>query len=300
LEGKIAFITGGARGQGRAIAAKFAAEGADIAICDICEGIDSVPYPLASEDDLRDTARLIENAGRRCLTGVVDVRDGDALAEFVARVEDELGPIEVVCANAGVFSHALLDDMSKAMWDDMIAVNLTGVFNTVKAVAPAMSSRARGSIILTSSVNGREGMTEMPHYVAAKHGVVGLTKSFAYELGPKGIRVNTIMPGPVFTALQNNPDSRKWIVSEDEDPGPDRIIEATRAWHALRGRPSLPASAIADAVIWLASDESQHVTGIELPIDAGHSILPGMNMDPITDPGIGPFDYDGNALTETR
>ncbi len=294
LEGKVAFITGGARGQGRAIAAKFASEGADIAICDICAQLPTVPYPLANTDDLAETVRLIERSGRRCLADIADVRDQAALDRVVAKAIDELGQIDIVCVNAGIVNFAAFWEMPEDVWDEMIDVNLTGVWKTVKAVAPHMMERTRGSIILTSSSNGREPAPELAHYTAAKHGVIGLMKSFAYELGPYGIRVNTILPGPILTPMTNNEPTRSWIFGRPKASLED-YLQATRNWHVLRGRAALPASAIADAMIWLASDESLHVTGVELPVDAGHLILPGMNMSPVAGE-IGTVDYDANAL----
>lgn len=297
LDGRVALITGGARGQGSAIAAKFAAEGADIAICDICAQIESVPYEMASDADLEQTAALIESSGRRCVAAEVDVRDAAALRSFVERTVDELGRLDVVCPNAGIVNFHPFWELEEEVWDDLIAVNLTGVFKTVKAAAPAMIEAKAGSVILTSSVNGREAGPEMAHYVAAKHGVIGLMRSFAYELGPYGIRVNSVLPGPIMTPMADNPQTREWIFRR---PGASRedYLTATRNWHLLRGRPSLPSAVIADTMIWLASDESLHVTGVEIPVDAGHMVLPGMNMDPIEDPEQGSFDYEANALSD--
>jgi NAD(P)-dependent dehydrogenase (short-subunit alcohol dehydrogenase family) len=187
-------------------------------------------------------------------------------------------------------------ELTEDVWDEMIAVNLTGVWKTVRAVAPHMMERRSGSIILTSSVNGREAGPEMAHYVAAKHGVIGLLRSFAYELGPHGVRVNAVLPGPILSPMANNEATRSWIFRR---PGAtlEDYLQATRNWHLLRGRPSLPTTVIADAMIWLASDEAAQVTGVELPVDAGHMVLPGMNMDPIVDEEVGTFDYDGTALS---
>ncbi|HEX4305866.1 MAG TPA: mycofactocin-coupled SDR family oxidoreductase [Solirubrobacterales bacterium] len=295
LDGQVAFITGGARGQGRAIAAKFAAEGADIVISDLCAQIGSVPYEMATAADLQETAALIEGAGRRCIAAEVDVRDLAALEALVARTVEELGRIDVVCANAGIVNFHPLWELEEDVWDDMIDVNLTGVFKTVKAVAGPLMEAKHGSIILTSSVNGKEAGPEMSHYVAAKHGVLGLMRSFAYELGPYGIRVNSVLPGPILSPMADNEPTRSWIFRRSGATRED-YLEATRNWHLLRGRPSLPASVIADAMIWLASDESAQVTGLEVAVDAGHMVLPGMNMDPVKDPALGGFDYDANAL----
>jgi SDR family mycofactocin-dependent oxidoreductase len=296
LDGRVGFITGGARGQGRAIAAKLAAEGADIVLCDICSQIESVAYPLATQDDLRATADLIESAGRECMAEAVDVRDLPALTDFAQRAVERFDRIDVVCANAGIVSYGAFWELSQQAWDDMIAVNLTGVFNTVKAVAPGMMQRRRGSIILTSSVNGVEAAGAITHYTAAKAGVIGLAKSFALELGPFGVRVNCILPGPVLTPMTDNPPTRDYILQKEGATTAD-FIEATRGWHLLRGRPCLPASAIADTIIWLASDESLNITGAEIPVDAGHLVLPGINLAPVHDDDQIAFDFEANALT---
>jgi NAD(P)-dependent dehydrogenase (short-subunit alcohol dehydrogenase family) len=227
------------------------------------------------------------------------VRDQEALKELAARAVAEFGRIDVTCANAGIVNFAPFWELTEAVWDETIAVNLTGVWKTVRAVAPHMMERHSGSIILTSSVNGVEAGPEMTHYVAAKHGVIGLLRSFAYELGPYGVRVNAVLPGPILSPMANNEATRSWIFRR---PGAtlDDYLTATRNWHLLRGRPSLPTSVIADAMIWLASDESLQVTGVELPVDAGHMVLPGMNMDPIVDEELGTFDYDETALGAVR
>jgi SDR family mycofactocin-dependent oxidoreductase len=296
LDGRVAFITGGARGQGRAIAAKCAAEGADIVICDICADIDAVPYPLADQDDLRDTKDLIEKAGRRCIAEIVDVRDESAIDALVRRTVAEFGRIDVLCPNAGIVNFHPYLELEMDAWDEVIAVNLTGVFKTIRAVAPTMMEQKSGSVVVTSSVNGREPGADLFPYVAAKHGVIGLMRNFALELGPYGVRVNAILPGPVSTGMSDNEPTRSWIFGR-AGATREEYLQATRNWHLLRGRASLAASVIADSVIWLASDESMSVTGAEIPVDAGHFMLPGMNMNPIEDDERYGFDYDANALT---
>lgn len=297
LEGKVALITGGARGQGRAIAAKFAYEGADIVIGDICGQIDSVPYPMSSKTDLAETRKLIESRTKsRVIAEPVDVRDLAQVEDLVKKAVNEFGRIDVLCANAGIVSFGSLTAITEQQWADVLDVNLTGVWKSVKAVVPTMIAQRSGAIILTSSVNGKEAGPDMSHYVAAKHGVLGLLKSFAYELGPYGIRVNAILPGPILSPMADNAATRSWVF-RSEDATLSDYIDATRRWHLLRGRPSLPVSAIADAMIWLASGESANVTGVEIPVDAGHMILPGMNLDPVIDDHFEGFDYSGNALT---
>jgi SDR family mycofactocin-dependent oxidoreductase len=283
LDGKVALVTGGARGIGRAIAEKLAVEGADVVICDICAQVDGVPYELATDPDLELTAGLVERAGRVCLRKIVDVRDQARLDAVVAETIDELGKLDIVCANAAVFSLGAFWELSEKSWSDLIDINLTGAWKTAKAAAPHMLERRSGSIILTSSVNGREPGPAMAHYVASKHGVIGLMKSLAFELGPYNVRANAVLPGPTRTLMSDNAAVRERVLGR-QDMTDDEYDDAIRHFYLLSGRTSLPPSAIADAVAWLASDEAQHVTGVELAVDAGHSILPGMNMEPVIDP----------------
>lgn len=303
LLGRTALITGGARGQGRAIAAKFASEGADIVILDICGPIDSLDYEMGSKAELDETRDLVEGAGRRCIAEVVDVRDEAAMTALATRTVEEFGGIDIAVANAGIHTYSPIWEMDSRAWQDVIDVNLTGVFNTIKAVAPFMMEAGHGNIILTASSNGVEGGINNASYTASKHGVVGLGRQAANELGPYNVRVNTVLPGPIHTPMVTNPKLQQQLSGNSDILSAEQIkaqtVNGPRHWHALRGRPILPASAIADAMIWLASDESQHVTGILLPVDAGHLVLPGMNPNPIVDDEIGTFDYQGHALSSS-
>lgn len=295
LDGQVALITGAARGQGRAIAAKFAAEGADLVLCDLCAQIASVAYPMGTADELEETAAMVRDAGRGCIAEIADVREAEALEALVAAAVERFGRLDVVCPNAGIVSFRRFWELSREAWDEMIAVNLTGVFNTVSAAAPAMMERRTGSIILTSSTNGVEGGAGLTHYTAAKAGVLGMLQSFALELGPFGIRVNAVLPGPIMTPMTDNAQVRRFATGRSDATRQD-LAEATRNWVVLAGRSALPAAAVADAMIWLASDESLHVTGATIPVDAGHLVLPGFNHAPVRD---GPrLDYDANALSE--
>ncbi|MGH9294393.1 MAG: mycofactocin-coupled SDR family oxidoreductase, partial [Acidimicrobiales bacterium] len=201
FQGKVVLITGAARGQGRAHALAFAAEGADIVALDICGQISSVPYEMATPAELEETAEGVAKAGARVLARACDVRSQTELEEAVKQASDELGPIDVLVANAGIFGLAPVWEITETAWADMMDVNLTGVWRSVKAVAPSMMERRGGSIVLTSSVNGAEAGVGFGHYVAAKHGVVGLMRSVALELGPYGIRCNAVMPGAVDTPM---------------------------------------------------------------------------------------------------
>lgn len=280
LAGKVAFITGGARGQGRAIAEKFASEGADIVVADICKGLSTIGYDLATENDLRDTAASVERLGRKCIAEIADVRDQARLDDVVRKAIDTFGKIDITIAQAGIVDYKPFWEITEQEWQDEIDINLTGAWHTAKAVAPHYIERGSGNIVFTSSVNGIEGGWNYAHYIAAKHGVLGLMKSVALELGPYDVRVNAVLPGPVDTKINDNPPGRDRIVGH---PGATReeYLRSVHYWHALKGRTALPATAIADAMIWLVSDEAFHVTGIELIIDAGHNVLPGTNPRPI-------------------
>lgn len=280
LEGKVAFITGGARGQGAAMARKFAEEGADIVIVDICASVDTVHYEMSAEAELKAVAEEVRAMGRGCVAKVADVRDQAALDEAVAEGLRQFGKIDVVCANAGIASFAPFWEMTDQMWDEMIGINLTGVWRTAKAVAPSMIQRQSGSMILTSSVCGREPLADYCHYTAAKHGVLGLAKSFALELGQYNIRVNSLLPGPVDTILNDNPVTRDFLAGH-AGANSEEMHAAIRHWTALRGRGALPLSATVNAALWLASDESEHIHALEMVVDAGHMILPGFNHAPI-------------------
>jgi len=282
LDGKVAFITGGARGQGRAIAVKFASEGADIVTCDICHDIDSLGYSLATKDDLDKTVELVEEQDQRCLAVVADVRDQAAVDRVVREGIAQFKKIDILIANAGIVDYKPFWEITDKEWADEIDVNLTGAWHSAKAVAPHMMEKQSGCIVFTSSVNGIEGGWNYAGYIAAKHGVLGLMKSAGLELGPYGIRVNAVLPGPIDTAINDNPPGRDRIVGH-KGATREEYLASIRYWHALRGRTALPASAIADGMIWLVSDEAQHVTGLELVIDAGHNILPGTNPRPVVE-----------------
>jgi SDR family mycofactocin-dependent oxidoreductase len=283
LDGKVAFITGGARGQGRAIARKFAAEGADIVTCDVCERLPGMQYDGATPDDLAETRRLVEEAGRRCIAEVADVRDFAALEALVRRAIDELGGVDVVCANAGIAAWVPMLEITEEQWREMMDVNVLGPFLTAKAVAPHMIERRSGSIILTASVNAREAGAGMTHYVASKHAVLGLMRNMALELGGHGIRVNAVLPSVIDTTMGHNPTNVEWIFGRS-DATDEEYQVATRNWHLLRNLPAMPPEVIADAMIWLASDEARRVTGTELVVDGGHLTLPGFNHDVVVEP----------------
>ncbi|OAN38578.1 mycofactocin-coupled SDR family oxidoreductase [Mycolicibacterium iranicum] len=270
VEGKVAFITGAARGQGRAHAVRMAQEGADIIAVDICKQIDSVLIPLSTPEDLAETADLVKNAGGRIHTAEVDVRDYDALKAAVDAGVEEFGKLDIIVANAGIGNGGqTLDKTGEPDWDDMIAVNLSGVWKTVKAGVPHIIAGGKGgSIILTSSVGGLKAYPHTGHYVAAKHGVVGLMRTFAVELGAQNIRVNSVHPTNVNTPLFMNEPTMKLFRPDLENPGPDDMKVIGQLMHTLPIGWVEPED-IANAVLFLASDEARFITGVTLPVDGG-------------------------------
>ncbi len=271
LEGKVAFITGAARGQGRAHAVRLAEEGADIIGVDLCADIDSVKYSLGSEEELQETAELVERTGRRVVTRRADVRRSADLRAAVAAGLAELGHIDIVVANAGIASMGVgpTDEELEESWDDVIAVNLTGVWNTVRACAPPMIDRNEGgSIILTSSTAGLKGLTSPGRlgseaYGASKHGVVGLMRQFAVELSAARIRVNSVHPTGVDTMMIRNPMMEKFL---------GEFPEAVNNLSNLLPVEVLEPRDVSDTVLFLASDLSRYITGVTLPVDAGFTV----------------------------
>jgi (+)-trans-carveol dehydrogenase len=270
VEGKVAFITGAARGQGRAHAVRLAQEGADIIAIDICKQIASVRIPLSTPEDLAETADLVKGHNRRIYTAEVDVRDYDALKAAVDAGVEQMGRLDIIVANAGIGNGgATLDKTSERDWTDMIDTNLGGVWKTVKAGVPHILAGGRGgSIILTSSVGGLKAYPHTGHYVAAKHGVVGLMRTFAVELGAQNIRVNSVHPTNVNTPLFMNEGTMKLFRPDLENPGPDDMKVVGQLMHTLPIGWVEPED-IANAVLFLASDEARYVTGVTLPIDGG-------------------------------
>jgi SDR family mycofactocin-dependent oxidoreductase len=271
VAGKVAFITGAARGQGRSHAVRLAEEGADIIAVDVCKRISSnEDIPAPTPDDLAETADLVKNLNRRIVTAEVDVRDYDALKAAVDSGVEQLGKLDIIVANAGIGNGGqTLDRTSEADWTDMIDVNLSGVWKTVKAAVPHLISGGHGgSIILTSSVGGLKAYPHTGHYIAAKHGVVGLMRTFAVELGHHSIRVNSVHPTNVNTPLFMNEGTMKLFRPDLEKPGPEDMAVVAQMMHVLPIGWVEPVD-ISNAVLFLASDESRYVTGLPMTVDAG-------------------------------
>jgi SDR family mycofactocin-dependent oxidoreductase len=280
LDGKVALVTGGARGQGRSHALTFAREGADVVICDLLEDVDSTPYPLATPADLESTRKEIEALDRRVLAERVDVREQSQIDALVEQTIAELGGLDIVVANAGIWSRAPLWELTEEAWGDMLDINLTGVWRTTKAVAPHLIERGEGSIVMISSANGLEGGPNYAHYVAAKHGVVGLMRAAALELGPHGIRCNAICPGVIDTPQNDWQGAYDMMAGHPGGTPEDRRLGAAH-WSILKGRGLLPAAAVSNAILFLVSDAGRDLTGLALPVDGGHMVLPGINNEPV-------------------
>ncbi|MFI5719001.1 mycofactocin-coupled SDR family oxidoreductase [Nocardia sp. NPDC051750] len=271
VEGKVAFITGAARGQGRSHAVRLAQEGADIIAVDVCRPVgESSGIPASTPGDLAETAGLVESLGRRIVTREVDVRDFDALQAAVDSGVEQLGRLDVIVANAGIgIGGATLEATGEQDWDAVIDINLSGVWKTVKAGVPHILSGGRGgSIILTSSVGGLKAHQNIGHYVTAKHGVVGLMRAFAVELGQHSVRVNTVHPTNVNTPMFMNEGTKRMFRPDLENPGPEDLAAVARQMHVLPVGWVEPVD-ISNAVLFLASDESRYVTGLPLTVDAG-------------------------------
>jgi (+)-trans-carveol dehydrogenase len=270
VAGKVAFVTGAARGQGRSHAVRLAQEGADIIAVDICQPFDNSPAPAATTEDLLETAEMVKGLGRRIVISEVDVRDYESLKSAVDSGVEQLGGLDIIVANAGIGTVGnRLDRLDEHIWQEMIDVNLSGVWKSVKAGVPHLLAGGRGgSIILTSSVAGLKTYPYTGHYVAAKHGVVGLMRTFAVELGAQSIRANSVHPTHVNTPLLLNEKTYRMFRPDLENPGPDDMAPVCQSFHFLP-IPWVTAEDISNTVLFLASDEARYITGVALPVDAG-------------------------------
>lgn len=268
LDGKIAFVTGAGRGQGRAHAIRLAEEGADIIALDILEDIPGFTYPMASEADRDETVAAVRALGRRILFEKADIRSLPELEQVVAAGIAEFGHIDVVVANAGAASPAVSYEMSEEAFTATIDTFLTGAWRTLRAVVPRMIEQDRGgSIIFISSTSGLVAVANMAHYVAAKHGVTGLMKASAIELGPFNIRVNAVAPSNVNTPMLHSPAIRE-VWTGNANATDEEVIPVMSSMHILNV-PWVEPVDVSQAVLWLASDESRFVTGSTIPVDAG-------------------------------
>jgi SDR family mycofactocin-dependent oxidoreductase len=271
LDGKVAFITGIARGQGRSHALRLAAEGADIIGIDACANVGSVIYDMASPDDLAETVRQVEALDRRVLASRVDIRDSAGVKQAVDDGVAQLGRLDIVLANAGIASFCPAEDMSDDMWDDMIDINLSGQFRSVRPAIPHLKANPDGgAIVLTSSTAGGKGLANLAHYCSAKHGLSGMMRALAHELAPHRIRVNVIQPTNVDTRMIHN-EAIYQLFFPDRDPASVTREDTVPIMSAMNLLPTpwVEAVDISEAVLYLVSDSGRYVTGVELPVDAG-------------------------------
>jgi SDR family mycofactocin-dependent oxidoreductase len=275
LEGKVAVVTGAARGQGRSHAERLAAEGADVIAIDNCAEMPSAPYAGATRADLDQTVAAVEETGRRAFPAVVDVRDGERIAATIREGVAALGGrLDIVVANAGIVSYHPADELPRDTWTETIDTNLTGVWNLVQpCLRPMIDGGEGGSIILTSSTAALTGLPHLAHYSAAKAGLIGLMQSLAVELGPHRIRVNTIHPTAVNSGMTDN-DAMRAIIEYARQGGKTAIAGMENALPF----DMLEASDIANAVAWLVSDEAWYVTGVNLPLDGGFALAPDRDV----------------------
>lgn len=282
LDGKVVMVTGGSRGQGRAHAVTSAREGADVIIIDTLDQISTVAYPMAKQEDFDETVRQVEALDRRIVSVVGDVRKQADLDHAVSEGLAQFGKIDALIANAGIFSLGPAHELTDEAWDDMIAVNLTGVWKSAKAVIPHMMEQGGGSIVMTSSINGLEPGAQYVHYCASKFGVVGVMKTLALEYARHGIRVNAVHPGAILTPMTSWQGAWDMMSGKPEGTGTEAdMLEAGYSFHALKGAGFLAPERIADAALWLNSELASAVTGISVPVDAGHLLQPGYNPDPV-------------------
>ncbi|WP_322858170.1 mycofactocin-coupled SDR family oxidoreductase [Mycobacterium europaeum] len=269
VAGKVALITGAARGIGRAQAVRLAQEGADIVALDVCASVDTVVVPHSTREDLEHTAVQVRDTGAKIHTEIVDVRDRDGVQAATDRGVRRLGRLDVVCATAGITSRALALDLTEAAWRTMLDVNLTGVWHTCRAAAPHLIAQGGGAIVLTNSIAGLRGLVGVAHYTAAKHGVVGLMQSLAKELAPHNVRVNCVHPTNVDTPLIQN-DAVRNAFRPDLDRTPTRAEFAEAALRMnMLAVPWVEPVDVANAALFLASDEARYITAVTLPVDAG-------------------------------
>ncbi|MHB1536898.1 MAG: mycofactocin-coupled SDR family oxidoreductase [Solirubrobacteraceae bacterium] len=278
--GKVAMVTGAGRGQGRAHALRFAAEGADVVVCDLpAEHVSGLPapatvaYDLSGPADLQETARQVCALGRRALALPADVRSLDQLSAVADEAERTFGGIDVLVANAGICTASPLPTMTAETWQETIDINLTGVFNACRSVAPRMIERGRGGrIVATASMAGRAGWENIGHYAASKWGVIGLIKSLALEVAPHRITANVVCPSSVNTKMMHNDSSYRLFRPDLESPTREDVLPAFASINLIPV-PYVEPDDISDGVLFLASDEAAAITGVALSVSAGVNAL---------------------------
>lgn len=266
--GEVALITGAARGQGRSHAVALARAGASLVLIDAPEAVTTTPYPVSAPEDLDRTAKEITASGARCLTFAADVRSNSRMHELVRSAVAEFGRLDIVLANAGVFSVGTVRKMTEQQWREVIDVNLTGVFNTIQASLGPLSESPRGRIVAAASGMGRRGAANIAHYVASKWGVIGLVKSVAIEVAPLGVTCNAVLPTIVNTTMIHNEPTYRLFAPHLESPDVEDVKPAFGATNPM-GVPWVEPSDITDAVMFLLSKKARHISGETLSISAG-------------------------------
>ena len=268
---RVVLITGAARGMGKAHALAFAREGARLVLCDACRQFSTVPYPLAQPEELAALVHEIEQMGLPVIGAQTDVTRLSEMQALAELAQQTFGSIDIVVANAGLYSFARSWEMSEAQWDETVNVDLKGVWITCKVCIPYMLPRHSGKIICIASTAGFKGMENLAHYVAAKHGVIGLVKTLAIELAAYNINVNAVCPTSVDTAMCRNQAIYDVFAG---GPGPqathEHMLSLMNSLNLFTDRNLIEPEAVSAAVMWLASDEARHITGCALPVDAGY------------------------------
>lgn len=282
LAGRTALITGAGRGQGAAHARELASRGAAVVLFDGPRDIASVKYPMATATQTEAVAEEIRRDGGRALAITGDVRSRADLDRAVAAGEAEFGPVDMLIANAGIWGEiAPLWETSETAWTETVDVNLTGAWNSVQAVVPRMVERQTGSIVLVSSVVGLdEGMTGSAPYSITKHAIIGMMRTAALELGPHGIRVNAICPGFIDTDMHHWQDAYN-LMAGHANGSPADLEPAARSYGILKGNKGISAEEVSRTVAFLFSEAASMLTGVIMPVDAGHSIMSRVNQSPV-------------------
>jgi SDR family mycofactocin-dependent oxidoreductase len=272
LTGQVAVITGGARGQGRAHAVGLAEDGADVVVCDVPEGLSTVPYPLGTAEELKETVALVEAKGRRCLAVRGDVGRTEIATEMVDVALSEFGRVDILVANAGIASFGLVEELSDRQWDEMLHANVTSVFKSMRAVLPHMKARGYGRIVATASMAARGGTANAAHYVAAKWGVIGLVKSLAREVAAQGITVNAVCPANVDTLMIHNLPTYRLFRPDLEHPTREDVEDDFRRSHQIPV-PWVAPEEVARLVRFLVSDAARFISGSTLDVACGNTAL---------------------------